>query len=37
LILYVDGFNAKSSRCHSLTMVMFSILNLDPIERYVFV
>lgn len=37
LIMYVDGFNAKSSRCHSLTMVMFSILNLDPIERYVFV
>lgn len=34
LIMYVDGFNAKSSRHHSLTMVMFSILNLDPVERY---
>lgn len=33
LQLYVDGFCPQNSRSRSMTMVMFSILNIDPRER----
>lgn len=33
LVLYVDGFCPSNSRSRTMTMVMLSILNLDPLER----